>query len=379
MLRSQLMMSAVVRVRNGNGEFVEARVLLDTCATAHFVTNDFARKLRLPMHSCNIPVGAINEMRTISDNSIDICFRSLHTDFEKHLTFLTIPKITEATLEEIFPRELVRIPGNLRLADPKFHLPRPVDMLIGSGATLSLLSIGQINLSRNNCDLYLHKTQLGWVIVGGMNETKGSTVSCNLSELLNQLSRFWVVEEESDVSNESTADTFCEIHYQTTTTRNLDGRYVVRLPFRKVKPELGESRTQALRRFRSLERKFNANPNLKIEYSRVMQEYIDLNHMTLTLDDQLNGYYLPHHAVIKLTSTTTKTRVVFDASAKTSDGVSLNDVLAVGPTIQDKLFAHLIRFRIHAYVLTADIEKMYRQIFIHPVGINAYSGITKAL
>ncbi|XP_011859009.1 PREDICTED: uncharacterized protein LOC105556522 [Vollenhovia emeryi] len=77
------------------------------------------------------------------------------------------------------------------------------------------------------------------------------------------------------------------------------------------------------------------------------------------------GFYMPHHAVIKSSSSTTRVRVVFDASAKTSNGTSLNDRLMVGPTIQDTLFVHLIRFRTYKYVLTADIEKMYRQILLH--------------
>ena len=46
-----------------------------------------------------------------------------------------------------------------------------------------------------------------------------------------------------------------------------------------------------------------------------------------------NVYYLPMHAVHKLSSSTNKLRVVFDASAKTQTGVSLNDTLMVGPTI----------------------------------------------
>ena len=42
-------------------------------------------------------------------------------------------------------------------------------------------------------------------------------------------------------------------------------------------------------------------------------------------------YHLPHSAVMKLDRITTKIRVVFDASAKISEGQSLNDQLLEGP------------------------------------------------
>lgn len=85
--------------------------------------------------------------------------------------------------------------------------------------------------------------------------------------------------------------------------------------------------------------------------------------MKLAIDQASEtGYFLPHHSVLKESSLTTKLRVVFDASAKTSSGYSLNDCLMVGPTIQDDLFSILIRFRTHKIALTADIEKMYRQV-----------------
>ncbi|XP_015121522.1 uncharacterized protein LOC107044229 [Diachasma alloeum] len=95
-----------------------------------------------------------------------------------------------------------------------------------------------------------------------------------------------------------------------------------------------------------------------------MEEYISLDHMTLC-DETGGGYYLPHHAVIKDSSETTKVRVVFDASAKTSTDISLNDTLLVGPTIQNTIFEQVLRFRTHRYVITADIEKMYCQILVH--------------
>ena len=54
---------------------------------------------------------------------------------------------------------------------------------------------------------------------------------------------------------------------------------------------------------------------------------------------------MPHHAVIKPDSTTTKLRVVFDASCATSTGISLNNALMVGPVVQEDLLTIILRFR----------------------------------
>ncbi|XP_055642528.1 uncharacterized protein LOC129779211 [Toxorhynchites rutilus septentrionalis] len=81
--------------------------------------------------------------------------------------------------------------------------------------------------------------------------------------------------------------------------------------------------------------------------------------------DDSPQYFLPHHAILRPESSTTKLRTVFDASCKSQSGVSLNDVLLAGPTIQNTLIALVMRFRMHAYVISADIEKMYRQIWVH--------------
>lgn len=57
---------------------------------------------------------------------------------------------------------------------------------------------------------------------------------------------------------------------------------------------------------------------------------------------------------------------MFDASHKSSNGLSYNDTLLVGPTIQDQIFEHLIRFRFPEFVIMGDVEKMYRQVWLHP-------------
>ena len=56
---------------------------------------------------------------------------------------------------------------------------------------------------------------------------------------------------------------------------------------------------------------------------------------------------------------------MFDGSAKSSSGVSLNEVLLPGPVLLKNLFAICQRFRRHQFVFSADIEKMFRQIWLH--------------
>ena len=77
-------------------------------------------------------------------------------------------------------------------------------------------------------------------------------------------------------------------------------------------------------------------------------------------------FYLPIYVVRKESSTTTKVRAVFDASAFTSSGISLNDTLMVGPTVHPPLVDVLIRFRTHRTALIADVSRMYRAILLTP-------------
>ncbi|XP_039304898.1 uncharacterized protein LOC105203341 [Solenopsis invicta] len=318
----------------------------------------------LPVTAHSLSIGALDGLNTESKGLVHVTIRSTQNNFSKKLTCLTIPTIVDLIPSEVFPRDSIKIPPNIKLADPDFHLPRPIDLLIASGATLSLFSVGRINLSPEGDDLYLQKTRLGWVAAGGASLQPPSKSACYLTTLETQLTKFWTIEEVAEDKLKSDEEIECEAHFVKTVSRDNTGRYTVSLPFRRTNQRIGESRTMALNRLASLERKFNANSAFREEYTRVIEEHVKSGHISLTKEFSDDGYYMPHHAVIKNTSNTTKLRVVFDASAKSRNGVSLNDVLLVGPTIQDKLFSHLIRFRTYKYVITADIEKMYLQVLL---------------
>ena len=151
------------------------------------------------------------------------------------------------------------------------------------------------------------------------------------------------------------------------TTRQEDGRYVVSLPFKPECKSLRHSLPKALNRFSSLERKFQQDGNLKQRYTAFIQELLLIQHMEVIPEEEVlvepsNIFYLTHHAVMKELSTTTKLRVVFDGSALTTNGNSLNGNLMGGAKQQDDILGILLRFQLHAVALSADIGKMYGQI-----------------
>ncbi|KAI5645114.1 hypothetical protein NE865_02662 [Phthorimaea operculella] len=75
-------------------------------------------------------------------------------------------------------------------------------------------------------------------------------------------------------------------------------------------------------------------------------------------------YYIPHLAVLK--SPEAKIRVVFDGSAPTSNGVSVNQCLHAGPKLNRDIVDILTDFRLHQVAFVADVKMMFRQTMIHP-------------
>ena len=57
--------------------------------------------------------------------------------------------------------------------------------------------------------------------------------------------------------------------------------------------------------------------------------------------------------------------MVFDASAATTSGFSLNDTHFAGPSLYLHITTIVTRFRKHKFVLTADISKMFREVSLH--------------
>jgi hypothetical protein len=365
-----ILSTAVIKVLDQKGHIQELVALLDGGSESNLITQHAVEKLGCKTESITLPVVGINEAVTTINRRTVIQLQSKHTGFKSSLQCLVIPKITQNIPLVSFSATSFEIPKNLKLADPQFHISRPIDLLIGNELFMRLLSVGQINSKTPNGPIF-QKTQLGWIIGGTLPTATAPTSVCHVSQSVEQqIHKFWQIEEFDHKTSLSADDEYCEKYFQASTRRDHSGRFIVKLPFKHDPPNLGVSKNAAINRLRSMETKFKRDPQLQFEYNNFMNEYLALGHLEqVPVSEAVNisdyaSCFLPHHAVFKKDSTTTKLRVVFDGSCHTTNGKSLNDNLFSGPALQQELFSILARFRTHQYVLTADIAKMYRQILV---------------
>ena len=232
------------------------------------------------------------------------------------------------------------------------------------------------------------RTRLGYVLSGPANVANSgqSPSSVNMSHVMKTECR--VVEEDSVSKNDSLKnelgkfwdydtlgvkerqDVFLEDYL---TKVKFNGvRYEVSLPFKEEHPVIPDNYLLAQNRLASSLKRLKAKPDILQQYNTVIKEQlnsgvvemIDKRHEEQCLPGTV--HYIPHKEVVKEDRTTTKLRVVYDASAKSRTEPSLNDCLLPGPALTPLIFDILLRFRFHKVALIGDLEKAFLNIEINP-------------
>lgn len=393
-----LLATACVTLYRDNGRPIQAKALLDCASQNSFITTNFVNELNYIPYTRHLNISGISQESLMSNKMVDLIIHSNVYNKQFQLSCAILPNITCKLPQIPLDKSRLNIPMHCKLSDPFFSSPSDIDMLIGADLYYDLLLDETYRLGRNLP--VLQNTHLGWVIAGNFPITtpprnrNSSQLNVNSSFLQPRnapdtvsmlvhssedssldklLPRFWNIEEISEKSVLPIEDELAESIFSSTTKILANNSFQVDLPLKSPTEydKLGDSFFIAKKRFLNLEKKFQRNPSYFREYKKFIDEYIELNHgrfvpLELTNENSCNKYFFPHHAVIREQSTTTKLRVVFDGSCKTSSHLSLNDIMLKGYQVQPDLFDILCRFRSYKYVLTADIEKMYRQILINP-------------
>ncbi|XP_041786334.1 uncharacterized protein LOC121601584, partial [Anopheles merus] len=357
-----LLSTVIINIMDDQGIEHHARALLDSGSQSNFVSGRLAQLLRLPRKLVNIPLSGIGGSSNINvQHAVGATIRSRCSDDTFFVNLLVLPKPTANLPTRPVNISNWNIPAEYILADPTFNQPGSVDIMLGAEMFYELLKERRVSFGKHRP--ILQESKFGWIVSGtALVEISVEPIVC-MTAIDDLMKKFFDIEELNDEPNWSLEERACEDFYRKTTTRNENEKYIVRLPRKsQMSGKLGDSKVIALRRFLVIERRLQRKPETRKAYIEFMDEYQRMGHMCKVPADESTGetFYLPHHPVFKVDSTKTKYRVVFDASSKSSNGLSLNDTLMVGPTIQQDATSILLRFQTYTIALTADVAKMYR-------------------
>ncbi|UYV63980.1 hypothetical protein LAZ67_2006240, partial [Cordylochernes scorpioides] len=313
-----LLSTAIIHLQDVNGEDQICRALLDNGSQRSLITEKCAAKLGIPIRRKRIAVGGLGDQLVESSlGEVLIRFSSYfdHQSFETTALVLTkltnnIPSFTVKKINYSHMKGLI-------LADPLYFKSKEIDVILGSDIVFNLIQEGRRNGDENEPSA-IH-SKLGWLVYGPTSVSEPQSFR-NLAHFSSELEsedlikRFWELESIPLEEIPTKEEKDCESHYLKNVVRD---------------------------------------------------ESVRLGHMQESCSLQTEPkYYIPHHCILK--AQPNKLRVVFDASTKATTQISLNDLLHVGPKLQNNIFNILLKFRTNSVALVADIEKMYRQIRLHP-------------
>ncbi|XP_051162407.1 uncharacterized protein LOC127282276 [Leptopilina boulardi] len=366
--------TANIKLTSLKDKSITVKAFLDSGSERTLVTERVVQFLKLPKQKCDVSLKGIgNSTLGNSNYKVDLWLNSpKDPDFQ-----LPINALVLKSLIQLLPKsrpEHSNWPhlADLDLADPHYYNQDPVDCVIGIDLLGHTLLPGLKQGPLNSPTGLL--TTFGWIIFGRSisqstdSQNCLSTLQVEEKDSLNQLLRaFWEVEELPKQTFLTNAELDCENLFKDTHYRNELGQYVVRLPVSTSPDQLGKSREQVVSMFLRTEKQHSKNPVAQSKYNDFIFQYIEDTHMRPVDENDSKApfvNYIPHHVITKNNDPSSKIRVVFNGSFRTSSGLSLNEILHPGQKLQTDIWLIITRWRFWKYVFTCDIVKMFRQIRI---------------
>lgn len=250
-----LLLTAVVNLMDKDGKPVPCRAMLDSGSQVNLLSDRMFRRLGLATKPAHISISGIGGSKVPIRDSTVVQLRSMYNDYRLDVECLITQKITGITPTTRINISHLKFPHGLQLADPTFHQPDRVDLLMGVEHFFDLLKIGHFKISEDLPEL--RETQLGWVVSGAMKDAQAVVGVTSIDSLDETIKKFWELEDIPDALPYTSEEQECERLFKETHIRDNSGRFVVKLPFRLNIEHLGDIRSGALRQFLNLEKRLN--------------------------------------------------------------------------------------------------------------------------
>lgn len=366
--------SATISICGNNGSYLKiiramatgplggcaVTVFLDGGLSDSYVSNNLVRKLGLK-DVCAKPI-SINTCTGKSEASKKYRFVLAATDNSASLIVdcyvHTIPAVNTAV--DLLVSNACWQKGVDVYSGPGNEVP---DVMIGTDLYNRLKDGVSVEICPN---LEAHPTIYGWCLHGKpdlvAHKVTPKMVATNCATVADDLARLWEIEGLEDVGEEKDN---LSLERFNKSTRLVGGRYEVCLPWRLSATEVGNSCGVAIGRLRNLKKQLQKKQQLT-EYATTINDYLLNSYAEPAPKDIPAKFHMPHQPVYREDKETTKLRVVFDASCRTSGGLSLNQCLSTGVDLNPRIFDLLLNFRCGPVAVTADIEKAFLHIRVKP-------------
>lgn len=360
-----------VKVKSAKGsQVITTYAFLDPGSSATFCSEHLMRKLNITGKATSFMLHTMGQERIVSSFSLS----GLEVSNLDGNDYYTLPEVftqkeMPVTVDNMIRSEdLAKWPhlSSVRIPSVKAD----VDLLIGTNAPKVLEPWEVINSSQDGP--YAIRTVLGWVVNGPLSgNSDASLSSATVNHIsLQRLEDMLVSQYNHDFSEKAAEERemsrddirFMEIMEDSAVLQ--DGRYCLKLPFKKKDVSLPNNLVVVKQRMQGLRRRFLSNDSLHQEYAQYVNGLIANTYAELVPQQKLQGepgrvWYIPHHAVHHPRKRTL--RVVFDCGA-TFQGASLNKELLQGPNLTSSLLGVLFRFRDEPVAFMGDIQAMFHQV-----------------
>ncbi|CAG7725251.1 unnamed protein product [Allacma fusca] len=346
-----LLKTLIVRIRCGS-KSRKARVVIDAGSHHSYILKSLAHDMEFQptgmeslMHAL---FGGVTSGK-VSHNLCKIPIANLEQSYECHITMMDQPTIYSSIPSIPYGPWVDELRSQKIVVSDVGSERRGVDILIGTGVAGGLMT-GRIRHLKSG--LVAIETKLGWTLMGTVHKSdKDEVASLIVSIFLNSemcisnLRQLGVIGIHVPVEASSRKDLekAAKDHFLKTVSINDEGRYEVHLPWIEGHPTVACIFMTAETRLNSTTTQLKTNNRLE-DYHKVFEDWLASGVIEKIPDAEVEswGQYMPHRAVIKEHSATTKVRPVFDASAHEKNYASLNDCLEKGPNLIEKISIILI-------------------------------------
>ena len=364
-------------LKNGNRS-LKVNALLDEASTKTYLNADVAAELWLQGRTEQVIVNVLNgQIETFETKLVSFKLLSVDRKVSMNVTAYTANRVT-GYMPVIHWNEYSSKWPYLRKID--FPLPANklvVDIPIGLDCLDFHCAIEEVSCRPGEPVARL--TPFGWTCKGNPYTTETPRLQTNfawtyfvrdqseIQELNANLKKFLEIEETSPVNSTSVVKIEEQLALKTVenSIQYVDNMYWVGVPWIENKQNLPDNYRMALQRLQNTDKKLQKSPDIARAYSDIIDQYITKGYVRKVPETERSKskWYLPHFPVIGPDKATTKTRIVFDASAK-CEGVSLNDKIHQGPKLLRDLLDVMLRFRRFPVAIVCDIAEMCLRIWI---------------